>query len=314
MTTPEISFTLKKSETKILNTLISFGNQTKHDLILMSEVQEEKADIAIVKLIKKGFVHLDSETELISATLPVSALTNMLTANMSHLENTRENYKEEFQNSKSTVEEALNEFQETINEGFQSLQTQNEELDVSLKGAIEGKEKLNQSQLEEMVDQVVTSMNTQIAETQNSAQATISKGNSKLDKHWTKAIDEFQNLPDSGTRSLKESITKYEQELNEIIKSSVDKINSIQKQFNELLSTIESESVTRIQDFYSNSDTTASDLKSNLSTGIQESRKYEKEFVNEVRQHVGTTLENDVLKALKVVISDLSKEIDKDIN
>ncbi len=314
MTTPEVSFTLRKSETKILNTLISFGGQNKHDLILISDVQEEKAEQAISELIKKGFIRLNEETGRISATLPVSALTRMFTENMALIESMKENYKEEFHSSKNSVEETLNKFQETVNDGFKVLKTQNEELEVSIKEAIEEKEKLNHSQLDEMVDQVVTSMNTKITETQNSVQTSISEGTSKLDKHWGRAIDEFQNLPDSGTRSLKESITKYEQELNEIIKSSVEKINSIQTQFNGLLGTIESESVTRIQEFYSNTDTVGSDLKVNLNTGLQESRKHEKEFIKEVRQHVRTSLENDVLNALKVVISDLSKEIDNDIN
>ena len=144
MTAPEISFTLKKSETKILNTLITFGSQTKHDLILISEVQEEKAELAIAELVKKGFIILDAETELVSATLPVSALTSMLTANMDFIENTREKYKEEFQNSKNSVEEILSKFQETVNDGYQALQNQNEELDVSPKEAIEGKGKQNQ--------------------------------------------------------------------------------------------------------------------------------------------------------------------------
>ncbi len=314
MTTPEISFTLKKSETKILNTLISFGSQTKNDLMLISEVQEEKAEQAIAELLKKGYIQLNEETELVSATLPVSALTKMLTANMDLIENTRESYQEEFQNSKTSVEEALGKFQETVTDGFKALQTQNKELDSFLKEVVEEKEKLNQSQLDEMVQQLVTSMTTKIAETQNVVQTNISEGTSKFDKHWTKSIDEFQSLPDSGTRSLKESITKYEQELNGIIKTSVEKINSIQQQFNDLLDAVESESVSRIQEYYSNTGTVASDLKANLKTGLQESRMHEKEFINEVRKHVRTSLENDVLNALKGVISDLSKEIDKDIN
>ncbi len=314
MTTPEISFTLKKSETKILNTLVSFGSQTKHDLILISEVQEEKADQALAELNKKGYIHIDAETELVSATLPVSTLIKMLTGNMDQIESVREGYKGEYQHSKNSVEEALKRFQETVDEGFKTLQTQNLELDASLKESIEGKDKLNQTQIEEMVDQVVTSMNTKIAETQNSIQANISEGIGNLDKHWSRATDEFQNLPDSGTRSLKKSISKYEKELNEIVKISVEKINSIQNQFNELLEVIESESVSRIQEFYSTTDTVANDLKSNLSTGLQESRKHEKEFVNDVSQHIRSSLEKDILNALKVVIADLSKEIDKDIN
>ncbi len=314
MTTPEIRFTLKKSETKILNTLISFGSQTKHDLIIMSEVQEEKAEQAITELLKKGFIKLDQETELVFATLPVSTLKDMLTTNVNLIENTREKYKEEFQNSKSSVEDSLSKFQTTVEDGFKSLQTQNEEIDRALKSAFEENKTMTRSQLDGIVDQVITNMNTKIAENQNSVQTTVSEGVNQLDKHWTKAIDEFQNLPDSGTRTLKDSIGRYEQELNEVIKSSMNKINSIQTQFNDLIGVTETESISRIQDFFKNTDTVTSDLKSNLSTGLQESRKQEKEFVDEVRQHVRSSLENDVLNALKVVISDLSKEIDKDIN
>ena len=314
MTTSEVDFALSKTEQKILTTLTNFGGQTKQDLIIISEIQAEKVEEAITSLLEKGFVRFDETTNIFFATLPFTALTTMMTGNISHIEEAQEEQKSSFQESKDVVENQINLFRETIKNAYEELQLHKSNLDISLKETFEQREKGTRSQVEDLVDQIITGINTNIADLQNDSQTLLSDGTTSFDKHWSKAVDEFQNLPDSGTRTLKESITKYEKELGTVIKSSIDKIKAVQSQFNELFNSIESESILRIQEFFSNAENISTDLKTNLNTGLQESRKQEREFIDEVRSHVRHSLENNVQNALKKVLSDLSKDIDKEIN
>ncbi|MHA1942330.1 MAG: hypothetical protein ACW97P_11525, partial [Candidatus Hodarchaeales archaeon] len=136
----------------------------------------------------------------------------------------------------------------------------------------------------------------------------------KINQHWSRAVDGFQNLPESGTRNLRDSITKYETELETVVSTSVDQIKKIQTHFMDLLTGIETESTQRIQEFFTNTNIVSSDLKTNLTTGLNESRKNEKEFIDEVQEHVRISLEKDVLNTLKKVVQDLTKDVDKEIN
>jgi len=314
MTTSEVDFALSKSEQKILTTLTKFGGQTKQDLIVISEIQAEKVEEAINSLLEKGFVRFDETTNIFIATLPFTALTTMMTGNISRIEEVKSEQKSSFQESKDVVENQLIVFRDTIKNAYEELQSHKSNLDTSLKETFEEREKGTQSQVIDLVDQIITAVNTSITELQNNSQALLTDRTTSIDKHWSKAVDEFQNLPDSGTRTLKESITKYEKELSTVIKSSIDRIKSVQSQFNELFTSIESESILRIQEFFSNAENISNDLKANLNTSLQESRKQEREFINEVRSHVRHSLENNVQNSLKKVLSDLSKDIDKEIN
>jgi hypothetical protein len=314
MTTSEVDFALSKTEQKILTTLTNFGGQTKKDLILISEIQAEKVEEVITSLLEKGFVGLDETTNILFATLPFKALTTMITRNINHIEEVQEEQNSSFQESKNVVENQLVQFRENIKKAYEELQLHKDNLDTSLKQRFEEREKGTRSQVEDLVDQIITVINTNITDLQNESQTLLSDRTTSLGKHWSKAIDEFQNLPDSGSRTLKESIAKYEKELGTVITTSVDRIKAVQSQFNELFTSIESESILRIQEFFSNAENISTDLKTNLNTGLQESRKQEKEFINEVRTHVRHSLENNVQNALKKVFMDLSKDVDKEIN
>ena len=111
-----------------------------------------------------------------------------------------------------------------------------------------------------------------------------------------------------------EPITKYERELSEIIKLSVKKITSIQSQLSDIVTAIEAESTNQIQEFFANTESFAEDFKTNLNTGLQESRKQEKDFLNEISRRLQVTLGEEITKTLQGVVKKLGKEIDKEIN
>ena len=314
MTTSEVDFALSKTEQKILTTLTNFGGQTKQDLIIISEILAEKVEEAITSLLEKGFLRFDETTNIYMATLPFTALTSMMSRNINQIEESLEEQKKSFQESKDIVENQLVQFREIIKKAYEELQSHKVDLDTSLKETFEEKEKGSRSKVEDLVNQIMTIINTNITELQNESQTLLSDKSTSVDDHWSKAVDEFQNLPDSGTRTLKESITKYEKELDTVIKTSIDRLKAIQSQFNEIFTTIESESTLRIQEFFSNAENISTDLKTNLNTGLQESRKQEREFLDDVRGHVRHSLENNVQNALIKVLSDLSKDVDKEIN
>jgi hypothetical protein len=314
MTTTKIEFNLTKSESKILKTLNSYGGQIKKDLILISEIQADKAEEAITKLLEKGFISFEDTSEMIFLTLPISALTSMITSNISEIERKKEEQNHFFQLSKESVNSQLSTFEEQTQNNLEQLQKYNQNLEDSVQEALKRKDKNQHSQLNEIIDDLVTSVNSRIVESENASQEILSDGLTNLEKHWNRGIDGFQNLPESGTRNLRESIVKYEAELETAIKSSVDQIKKIQAHFMDLLTSVEAESTQRIQEFFTNSNIVSNDLKTNLNTGLLESRKKGKEFIEEVQEHVRISLEKDVLNTLKKVVADLTKDIDKEIN
>ena len=314
MTTSKIDYNLTKSESKILSTLNSYGGQIKKDLILISEIQADKAERAITKLLEKGFVRFEETSGLIFPTLPISTLTSMITSNISEIERKKEEQNHFFQISKDSVDSQLSAFEEQTQDNLEQLQQYNQSLEDSVQKALEKKDKTQFSHLDEIIDELAASVNSNIVTSETQSQEILSEGSTNLEKHWSRAIDGFQNLPESGTRNLRESVIKYENELETVVKSSVDQIKKIQAHFMDLLVGIETESTQRIQEFFTNSNIVSGDLKTNLNTGLLESRKKGKEFIEEVQEHVRISLEKDVLNTLKKVVSDLTKDVDKEIN
>ena len=203
MITSEIDFALSKTEAKILNTLAAFGGQTKRNIILISEIQADKAEKAILSLIDKTFIRIDDSTGLIMATLPISNLTSMLKAKQADIEGMKEDQKILLQTTKKGIENSLTQFQEAIDENYGTLQEHNKDLEVTLREKMEGREKKRYEQIEDMVDQIATSLTKEMTEAQSKSQVHISEGQTDLDKHWDKASIEFQTLPESGTRTTR---------------------------------------------------------------------------------------------------------------
>ncbi|MHA2054662.1 MAG: helix-turn-helix domain-containing protein, partial [Candidatus Hodarchaeales archaeon] len=104
MTTSEIDFNLSKSESKILSTLNIFGGQIKKDLFVISEIQADKAEEAITKLLEKGFIRFEESTEMIYPTLPISALISMISSNISEIERKKDEQNHFFQTSKENID------------------------------------------------------------------------------------------------------------------------------------------------------------------------------------------------------------------
>ncbi|MHA1942329.1 MAG: helix-turn-helix domain-containing protein [Candidatus Hodarchaeales archaeon] len=167
MTASEIDFNLSKSESKILSTLNIFGGQIKKDLSVISEIQADKAEEAITKLLEKGFIRFEESTEMIYPTLPISALISMISSNISEIERKKDEQNHFFQTSKENIDSQLSEFEAQTNENLEQLQKFNQSLENSLKEVLLKKDKTQQSHLDEIVDELVTSVNSSMVESEN---------------------------------------------------------------------------------------------------------------------------------------------------
>lgn len=314
MSNPENEYLLSKTENKLFSSLVMLGGQTKRELLLTTDLQVEKAEKALSTLLNKGLLQLDDETGIFFLTLPFENVINLLDTSSTEIETNKKNQAETFQEYRKIVNENLEKFRESLERQFEELITSSNMIQESLKENFEKTEKNRVKRTEELTETMLSSFSTSASELQTEYQTSLSSESTLFEKEWTKALDGFKSIPETGTRTLKGSVVKYEKELSNIIKLAIKRITSIQSQLLNITTAIEAESATQIQQFFGNTESITEDFKTNLNTGLHESWKQEEEFLNEVRKRVQVIFGGKVTKALQTVVTNLAKEIDKGIN
>lgn len=314
MSNPENEYSLSKEENKIFSSLVMLGGKTKREILITTDLQVEKTEKTLSKLIDKGLIQLNDETEVYFPALPFENIITLLSTSSTEIETNKKDQAATFQEYQNLVQENLEKFQESLERQFEVFKTSSNVLQASLKDGIDESEQQRVKRTEDLVETMLSSFTTKTSEIQTDFQSSLSSESSSFEKQWTNALDGLQNIPETGTRTLKGSIVKYENELSDIIKLALKRITSIQTQMLNIVTAIEAESTSQIREFFANSESVSDELKNNLKTGLQESFNQEKEFINEIRQQVQNTLEKEITKALQTVVSNLTKEIDKGIN
>ncbi|MHA2304384.1 MAG: helix-turn-helix domain-containing protein [Candidatus Hodarchaeales archaeon] len=305
-------FTFSKNESKIFTTIVKYGPQTKNEIILASAMEADKVEETLDLLLTKGLVELDND--IFYPSLPVNNILALLESSFNEINSNRENQQEISQQHLKIIQENLDNFNKSLEGKFNDLKTSSNLLQASLKDDLEAVEQNRVTKTNEIADELLETFNMKVSSLQTETTNSLAAKQTSFDKAWENFIDDFNVIPDSGTRSLKEPISRFDKELSTIVGTTTDKIKSIQSRFLDIFKTIETESISQIQGFFTTVDSASSELKSNIETGLHESRKNEREFVSEVRQYVHATLEDEITKALQNVVSALSKEIDTGIN
>ncbi|MFX0086243.1 MAG: hypothetical protein ACFFAU_11225 [Candidatus Hodarchaeota archaeon] len=303
---------LSKNENKIFSIIVKYGPQTRSELLLASDIQAEKLGDIIDRLQAKGLILMDDG--VFYSSLPINNILSSLESSFDKIETNKKEQLEISQDFLRIIKENLIEFNKSFEETSNELKTTNNLLQASLKDDLDSLEKQRVKNAKDLADDLLENYSTSTSDLKTDMQNSFSSQQLAIEKEWTKFIGGFQNIPETGTRSLKDSIIKYEKELSNVINLTTDKIKSIHTQFSDIFAVIESESLTQIQEFFSNMESSTEEFKTNIDTGLRESWKREKEFVNEVRQQVQTTLEDEIGAALNKVVSNLAKEIDNGIN
>ncbi|MFX0051505.1 MAG: hypothetical protein ACFE8U_09455, partial [Candidatus Hermodarchaeota archaeon] len=314
MSDTEIEFSLSKEEIKLFSSIMTFGAQTKKELLLSSDIQAEKAEESLSSLINKGLIKKDDEIQVFFPSLPLKNIQEMLNEGTTRIEKNKVDQTENFQQYRKITEEELDNFYSILEEQLSKFSESSNELRVTLKEELENREQQRIELSKNVVDEMISSFSETGSKFQSETQSAISTESVGFEKNWTKVTNRFQTIPEIVIRILKESLAQYEEELGNVIKSVTEKITSHHSQLLNIIASIEAESTSQIQEFLSNTESSGGELRANLTTGFNESRKHEKEFVKEIKQQVQVSLVDNVTKALKGVVSELAKEIDKEIN
>ncbi|MHA2226353.1 MAG: apolipoprotein A-IV repeat region-like domain-containing protein [Candidatus Hodarchaeales archaeon] len=305
---------LSKTENKLLLPLIMYGSKTKRELSLATDLQAEKIDEALSALINKGLIQYDEENKVYFSVLPVKRIIDLLDQSASEIESKRKNQSEKFQQFNKIIEENLEQFRISFETQLNEFKTASNQRQVSLEEEFDTSEERQIKNATELAETLLSSFQTSVVESQTNFQTFLSSESTRFEKEIIKTVDDIKTIPESGTRTFKKSVDNYEQELSSVIKSVTEKTESVQTQLSEVLAEIGTVSASQLQQFYTNVESIAEEFKTNLSTGLNESWKHEKEFVNEIRNHVQSTLEDKIVKALQNVVKNLSKELDEGIN
>ncbi len=305
-------FSFSKNESKLFTIIVKHGPQKKNEIMFASAMEADKVDETLNLLQTKGLITQDND--IFYSSLPVDSILELLESSFNEIESIKENQHEISQHRLNIIQENLSDFNKSLEGQFNELKTAGNLLQASLKDDQEVIEQNRVKKSNEIADELFEVFNTKSSGLQTEIHNSISIKQTEFDKAWQKFTDEINVIPDSGTRSLKESTSKFEKELSSTINSALESIKSMQLRFLDIFTTIETESVSQIQSFFTNVDSSSSELKTNIDTGLNESWKKEREFVSEVRQHVHTTLEDEITKSLQNVVSALAKEIDTEIN
>jgi DNA repair exonuclease SbcCD ATPase subunit len=314
MSDSEIKFSLSKDEVKLFSSMMMFGAQTKRELLLSTDLHAEKAEGSLSSLLNKGLIREDEETQVFSPYLPLKNISTMLNESTTAIEKNKRDEAENFQQYRKITEEELENFHDSLGKQLSKFNDFNNQLQATLKEELESREEERANMVKKIVDEMISAFSESGSKFHSETQTAISTESINFEKNWTKAVDRFQTIPEIGIRILKESLTHYEEELANIIKSAIEKITSHHSQLLNIVASIEAESTSQVQEFLVNAESASVEMRTNLNTGLHESRKHEKEFMNEIKQQVQVSLVDDVTKALKGVVSDLAKDIDKGIN
>ncbi|MFX0204660.1 MAG: hypothetical protein ACFFDT_01650, partial [Candidatus Hodarchaeota archaeon] len=314
MSNPEIKYPLSKTESKLFSSLAKLGGQTKRELLLTTRINVEKVDQALLTLIDKGFIQIDEETGIYLQSLPLTNLMTLLKESSVEVETNKKELDETFHDHRRIIDESIGKLRESLETQFEEIKDSNNTLQTSLKEKFEEIEQQRIKHTEEHQESLLSSFSTNLTDIQTEFQSSLSSDSSNFEKEWLKVLDGFQSIPETGTRTLKGSISKYEKELSEIIKLSVKKITSIQSQLSDIVTAIETESTNQVQEFFANIKTFTEDFKTSLNASLQESSKQEKDFLNEIRRRLQVTLGEEINKTLEGIVTNLGNEIDKEIN
>ncbi|MFX1282004.1 MAG: hypothetical protein ACFFB5_00050 [Promethearchaeota archaeon] len=313
MSGSENEYSLSKTENKVFSSLVKLGNQTKQELILATDLNVEKAEQALTTLLTKGFIQLDEDSGVYYQSLPVENVLALLNDNIIGIETNKKDQAEKFQGYRKSFDETCKKLRETLEIQFEGFKDSSNMLQTTLKEKFDEAEQQRLKRMEEITESMLSSFSTSTTDLQTEFQTSLSSESTNFEKEWLKVLDGFQNIPETGTRTIKGSIIKYEKELSEIIKITVNRILSIQSQLSDVVAAIEAESTNHIQEFFTNSKSFAEDFRTNFNTGLQESWKQEKEFLSEIKK-LQITFGEEIAKALQNVVENLAKEIDTEIN
>lgn len=309
---PSSKLSFSKNESKIFTIIVKHGPQTKNEIMFASAMEADKVDETLNLLQTKGLITLDND--IFYPSLPVDSILALLESSLNEIESIQENQHEISQHQLNIIQENLSDFNKSVEGHFNELKTSSNLLQANLKVDQERIEQNRVKKTNEIADELLEGFNTKTSGLQTEIRNSLSTKQTAFDTAWHKFIEEINVIPNSGTRSLKESTSRFEKELSAIVSSAIEKTKSMQSRFLDIFTTIETESISQVQSFFSNVDSTSNELKTNIDTGLRESWKKEREFVSEVRQYVHTTLEDEITKTLQNVVSALAKEIDTGIN
>ncbi|UCG90373.1 MAG: hypothetical protein JSU57_01185, partial [Candidatus Heimdallarchaeota archaeon] len=283
MSGSENEYLLSKTENKVFSSLVKLGNQTKQELSLATDLNVEKTEQALSSLLTKGYIQLDEESGIYFKSLPVENVINLLSDSSTKIEVNKKHQEEAFQAYRKLIDENFEKLRESLETQFEDSKASSSKLQTSLKEKFDEIEQERLKQTEELSESMLSSFSSGASDLQTEFQTSLSSESSTFEKEWLKALDGVQTIPETGTRTLRGSIAKYEKELSEIIQLTVKKITTIQSQLSDVVTAIEMESTNQIQEFFTKTESFAADFKTNLNTGLQESWKQEREFLNEVR-------------------------------
>jgi len=217
MSNPEIKDPLSKTEKALFSSLAKLGGQTKQELSITSGINVENVDKALLKLSDKGFIQLDEETGIYIQSLPLENVITLLNESSVEIETYKKELDETFQEHRKSIDNSLGKLREYLETQFEEFKGSNDALQTSLRQRFDETEQQRIKQTEESSETLLSSFSTDLTNLKTEFETSLSSNSSAFEKEWMKSIDGFQNIPETGTRTLKASITKYEKELSDII-------------------------------------------------------------------------------------------------
>jgi hypothetical protein len=314
MSQTEMKYSLSKSETKLFSSIILFGGQIKQEIFLSSGLQGDKAETALNSLVEKGLLQIDDETGVYTSALPFDSVLSILDECSTTIDTHKKHHTELYHQFRRSIEEDLEGFRTSLENSLGEFKNSGNQLQESLINELETKRQQKVDSTKEFVEEILSSFSNSGSNFQSEVQSVLSSEGVNFEKEWDKTVEGFRTIPEVGARTLREIISQYEKQLASLTKDVNEKISSIHTQIGNLTASIEANTIAQFQDFFSNTETIREEFKTNMNTGLQESRKSEKEFFEEIQQLVQVTLLKEITKTLKNVVSDLASEIDSGIN
>ncbi|MFW9778573.1 MAG: hypothetical protein ACFFE8_06930 [Candidatus Heimdallarchaeota archaeon] len=308
------TYSMSKDEIKIYSTLQKYGSQSRQELLLASELQAEKAENALKRLLEIGFVQEDGEMQLISPVIPFDKITELLDSNLSKIVSVGRDQNETIQHYRKKAEESIEEYRSNLESKLGTYQDLSGALVSELQESLGNWESEQIEQTNGLFEEIKSTLQDKLALNKSMVQQVVAQKVASLEKNWTSALDELQRVQSTGVRIFNEAMGHYDQDLSEAIQLASEKISDLHTQLSEITNTLESVFSSQVQEFFSSADVMAKDFKNNINSGIQESWKREEDFISGIRQQVQVSLVKNVTNELQKVVNTLSKDLDADID
>ncbi|MFW9855582.1 MAG: hypothetical protein ACFFFG_11000 [Candidatus Thorarchaeota archaeon] len=308
------TYSMSKDEIKLFSTLQKYGSQSRQELMLGSELQAEKAENALNRLLEIGFVQQDEEMQLISPAIPFNKITELLDSSLNKIMSVGRDQTETIQLYRKKVEGNIQEYRSNLESKLDTYQNISGSLVSELQDSLGEWENQQIDQTNLLFEEVESTLQDKLSLNKSMVQQEVAQKVASLEKNWTSALDELQRVQSTGVRIFNEAMGHYDQDLSEAIQLASEKISDLHAQLSEITDTLESVFSSQVQEFFSSADVMAKDFKNNINSGLQESWKREEDFIGGIRQQVQVSLVKDVTNELQKVVNTLGKDLDADID